>query len=84
MLGRDKQTSQYCAIKILKKAKVVRLKQVEHSLQENRILLSIHFPFLVNLVTSFQVRHACLWCVAIADCRRGCRMRSTSTWSSSM
>ena len=44
----------YYAMKILKKAEVVRLKQVEHILSEKEILMSISHPFIVNLYKTFQ------------------------------
>lgn len=44
----------YCALKILEKAKVVKLKQVEHTLSEKHILDAIDFPFIVSLVASFK------------------------------
>lgn len=54
MLVKDTKNSQFCALKILEKAKVVRLKQVEHTLSEKRILTSVDFPFLINLTASFK------------------------------
>lgn len=54
MLVRHTKSGDYCALKILEKAKVVRLKQVEHTLSEKRILAAIEFPFLINLTASFK------------------------------
>ena len=36
--------------------KVIKLKQVEHTLNEKKILQAISFPFLVNLAYHFKVR----------------------------
>lgn len=42
------------AIKRLKKVEVLRLKQVEHVVNEKGILLSVTHPFIVNLWATFQ------------------------------
>ena len=47
-------SAKFLALKILEKKKVVKLKQVEHTLNEKNILAAIDFPFLVNLTGSFK------------------------------
>ncbi|TPX65756.1 hypothetical protein SpCBS45565_g04935 [Spizellomyces sp. 'palustris'] len=53
-LARYKNTNQYYAVKVLKKVEVVRLKQVEHINSEKQILAQIKFPFIVNMLCTFQ------------------------------
>ncbi|OMJ85557.1 hypothetical protein SteCoe_13099 [Stentor coeruleus] len=49
-LARIKQTGAYVALKILKKAEILKLKQVDHVISEFSILRTINHPFLVNLL----------------------------------
>jgi len=44
----------FFAMKVLKKAEIVKLKQVQHTINEKHILQSINHPFLVNLFSAFQ------------------------------
>lgn len=48
-LARNKATGKFVALKMLKKAEIIRLKQVDHVLSENSILGSISHPFIVNM-----------------------------------
>ena len=47
-LCRNKKTGEYFAMKILKKADIIKLKQVDHVISENTILADIDHPFLVT------------------------------------
>ncbi|OLY85186.1 cAMP-dependent protein kinase catalytic subunit alpha [Smittium mucronatum] len=53
-LCKEKKTSNFYAVKVLKKAQVVKLKQVEHISNEKRILSFINHNFIVSLKCSFQ------------------------------
>lgn len=53
-LVQSKVNNRYYALKVLKKAEIVKLKQVEHTNNERAILISIQHPFIVNLWGSFQ------------------------------
>lgn len=54
MLAQHKFSKKYCAMKILDKRKLVKLKQVEHTLNEKKILQAISFPFIVSLEYHFK------------------------------
>ncbi|KAH9398392.1 hypothetical protein TYRP_019039, partial [Tyrophagus putrescentiae] len=56
------ETGRHFAMKILDKQKVVRLKQVEHTLNEKKILHAVDFPFLVHLDAHFK-DNSCLYMV---------------------
>ena len=48
-LGRHKKTNKIYAIKMLKKAEIMRLKQVDHIYSEYNILSMLNHPFIVEL-----------------------------------
>ena len=43
------------AIKIMEKAKIMKQKQIDHTMNEKRILASVSFPFLVKQAFAFKV-----------------------------
>ncbi|KAI9099282.1 kinase-like domain-containing protein [Phlyctochytrium arcticum] len=53
-LVRLKATGKYYAMKVLKKSEIVKMKQVEHTVNEKNILEQIDFPFLVSMLGTFQ------------------------------
>jgi hypothetical protein len=48
MLAKSKKTGEYFAMKRLKKADIIKLRQVDHVISENSILAEIEHPFLVS------------------------------------
>lgn len=55
-IAKQKSTGKYLAIKILKKAEIIKLKQVDHIMNEVRILSVIDHPFLVNTHLIFRLK----------------------------
>ncbi|KAI9253285.1 camp-dependent protein kinase 6 [Helicostylum pulchrum] len=53
-LVQSKINNRFYALKVLKKAEIVQLKQVEHTNNERAILTRIQHPFVVNFWGSFQ------------------------------
>ncbi|XP_019885195.1 cAMP-dependent protein kinase catalytic subunit-like [Camponotus floridanus] len=54
ILVKYKPTSSYYAMKILDKAKLVKMKQIDHTRNEKRILQCINFPFMVFMEFFFK------------------------------
>lgn len=53
-LAKHIDTQKYYAMKMLEKEKVVKLKQVEHSYYEKKILCGLNFPFVVYMKYFFK------------------------------
>lgn len=53
-LVQSKHNQRFYAVKVLKKAQVVRMKQVEHTNDERKMLQEVKFPFLITLWGTFQ------------------------------
>jgi hypothetical protein len=49
--------STFYAMKVMKKSKIVELRQVEHTMNERNILARIKHPFIVDLFCTFQDAH---------------------------
>ena len=48
MLAKHKKNGDFFAMKRLKKADIIKLRQVDHVISENTILADIEHPFLVS------------------------------------
>ena len=48
MLAKNKKSGDYFAMKRLKKADIIKLRQVDHVISENTILADIDHPYLVS------------------------------------
>lgn len=53
-LVQSRHNKRFYAIKVLKKAQVVKMKQVEHTNDERRMLGEVKHPFLITLWGTFQ------------------------------
>lgn len=54
ILVKSKDKGEFAAMKILDKEKIVKMKQVEHTMNEKQVLYSIKFPFCVSMIAHFQ------------------------------
>ncbi|KAI8925499.1 kinase-like domain-containing protein [Entophlyctis helioformis] len=53
-LARLKSNGKYYAMKVLRKGEIVKMRQVEHTLNEKHILEQLDHPFLVGMLGTFQ------------------------------
>ncbi|KAI1637158.1 kinase-like domain-containing protein [Biscogniauxia mediterranea] len=53
-LVQSKHNQRFYAVKVLKKAQVVKMKQVEHTNDERRMLAEVKHPFIITLWGTFQ------------------------------
>lgn len=53
-LVKSNHNQRFYAVKVLKKAQVVKMKQVEHTNDERRMLQEVKHPFLITLWGTFQ------------------------------
>jgi hypothetical protein len=53
-LVQSRHNQRFYAVKVLKKAQVVKMKQVEHTNDERRMLQRVKHPFLITLWGTFQ------------------------------
>ncbi|XP_034230574.1 cAMP-dependent protein kinase catalytic subunit 1-like [Thrips palmi] len=54
ILVQNRDTKQFCVMKVMEKAKVIKMRQKNHVHDERRALNYVNFPFIVSLVTSFK------------------------------
>lgn len=53
-LVKYKPTGKHYAMKVLKKVEIIKLRQVEHTINEKTILEQLDFPFLVKTLVTLQ------------------------------
>jgi len=51
---RSKHNFRFYAVKVLNKERIVKSKQIDHTNNEQRMLLAVQHPFIINLWGSFQ------------------------------
>ena len=51
---RSKHNLRFYAVKVLQKEKIVKSKQIDHTNNEQQMLLAVQHPFIINLWGSFQ------------------------------
>ena len=62
MLCKSKKSGDYYAMKRLKKADIIKLRQVDHVISENTILADIDHPFLVSYLHNiFKSKSSCIF-----------------------
>jgi serine/threonine protein kinase len=62
MLAKNKKSGEFFAMKRLKKADIIKLRQVDHVISENTILADIDHPFLVSqFILSFSHQRFIGW-----------------------
>ena len=54
LLVKKKDTGKLYAMKVLKKSKIKKLKQVQHTMTERKILEKVSHPFIIKLRYAFQ------------------------------
>lgn len=79
VLARRREDGQYIALKILEKAKVIKLKQLEHTINERLILSCINMPFGVRLLESFKDNANVYMALEVRLCRCRCSLNSQLT-----
>lgn len=53
--------NRFYAIKVLKKFKIVKMKQIEHTCDERRMLKLVQHPFLIRMWGTFKIQKIYFW-----------------------
>lgn len=54
ILVKNKHTDKFYALKVLEKKNVVKSRQIEHTINEKKIISCVNFPFIASYVASFK------------------------------